>query len=1009
MSFVIWLRRPAALLLLITLASLGAASASAQTAAQTPPWPGDLSAAGLRAAASISDNPAEFDAFLPEPVVDAVRDFVRQTRGMGMVSRSGHLSVAVSAPLNVRANDPFAVPDRVGETQAEVAVAVFRDTVVVGFNDSRGFTLTGSPGVGTLSGFAYSTDGGATFTDGGTTPVALASDFCNGDPGVDTDEQGNWYYNQIYTRAAGAPGPTAQQNIGVHHGRFNGSGQLVWDLPVQCSVGTSATGVLDKCLLACDRLTGNVYVAYTRFTAVSQIEVVRSTTLGTAWDAPIVLDNTTTPTSSKQGARPFCGPGGEVYVVWEKGANTINCPDGSGNLTNTTGTVGFARSLDFGVTYGPFAQIGTVNHSWTWSGPGDLRERGNEFPDIAVDRSGSPYNGRIYVTWHESAPWTANLSAGPPRAEAADAANNNPGAAELFVAGEDVTGSISSTSDFDYWRFDAVQGQGYLFNLDPSTFNCGVSGTSAGMRLRLFATQSPYPVPTGFPDSLLAASALGTFADRITWTCPKTGSYVIRLQRTAGTTPYTYRLRVRPLAFGAPDAARDARDVVVISSADQGLTWSPERLVNDDPAGLENRRPFMACDALGHVHAFWHDSRTPGFGSNAALASIYGTTSRDGGASWTPNYPVTDELSFFSFNTVAVPNLGDYNMAAGGSDFVIAAWSDQRLSTGDVRNTTSPFTPSFLAGLGPEAYTARVQFAFALTCPPTQSPVTGGTSLPLAFCVTNQGTVPDSYGYNLSDPNGWLVGGPLSGTVGPLDPGQTACVSVVLNLPLDCMPSSADTIAFSVVPVGDPYGGQSCGTVVGCEAPVAALVATFGAQAAGDGVDLLWSSFASDIVRGWNIYRGLALDDTYVRLNAEPIAMGAGGAFRYHDSPGAAGTLYYRLAGVMGDGHERQLETIAFTAGAGPRSFSFAMAGPNPFRTGTSFTYSLPERTPVRVEVFNLSGKRLATLVDRIDEPGVYNVPFHADAVAGGLAAGVYQVRITAGGYARTIQAIALQ
>jgi hypothetical protein len=787
-------RLPYARLLVCAVAALvmaGTADAQQKKTSRLAPFPNDMSVPGLRAMKSLSDNPELYKSILPEEVENRVRDYVQEMRKQGLTSRSGVLSMS-AAPTNVRANDPTG--DRVGETQAEVAVAVYGDTVVVGWNDSKGFTAGF-----TISSFGYSTDGGATFIDGGNVPLQTATDQAFGDPGIDTDEKGNWYYNQIYTK-------TGQQNIGVHHGKFVG-GVLVWDTPVMASIGTSATGALDKCLLACDRVTGNVYVAYTRFTAVPQIEIVRSTTKGATWDAPVVLDNTTTPTTSKQSARPFCGPNGEVYVVWEKGANLINCPDPTtGNVSNTTGVIAFTRSLNNGLSYDPFTIIGTVDHSWTWSGPGDLRERANDFPDIAVDRSGGPFNGNIYVTWHESAPWTANLSAGPVRAEAADAANNNPGTAELFNVGEDVTGTINVSTDFDYWQFSATQGQSLLFNLDPNTFNCGISGSGgAGMRLRLFATQSPYPNPTGFPDSLLAASALGAFAQRIVWTAPKTGTYLVRLQRSAGPATFPYRLRVRNLTFGSPSPARDARDVVVVRSTNQGASWSTEQLINDDPAGLENRRPFICVDGLGHVHTFWHDARKPGLGSNAALTSIFGTTSRDGGITWTPNYQVTDELSFFSFNTLAVPNLGDYNQAAATANgLVYAAWSDQRLSTGDVR---TPGTNTFTAGLGPEAYTAKVSFDFTIACPP-ETTVYVPTPFTRTFTITNTGKAPDNYSYNVTDVAGYL-GGAITGTTGLIDPGAAANVTVTVTPNA----SLTDVITFSVNPLGDP-DGKTCTTTV---------------------------------------------------------------------------------------------------------------------------------------------------------------------------------------------------
>src|SRR5439155_14199738 len=137
--------------------------------------------------------------------------------------------------------------DRVGETQSEIAICVLGDTVVIGWNDSQGF-LAGN----TISSAGYSTNGGATFTDMGNMPLALPTDQAFGDPGIDTDEKGNWYYNQIYTRTAGNPDPTAEQNIGVHNGTFTG-GVLTWNKPVMSSVGSSTLGNLDKCLLAVDR------------------------------------------------------------------------------------------------------------------------------------------------------------------------------------------------------------------------------------------------------------------------------------------------------------------------------------------------------------------------------------------------------------------------------------------------------------------------------------------------------------------------------------------------------------------------------------------------------------------------------------------------------------------------------------------------------------------------------------------------------------------------------------
>ena len=768
----------------------GHQSSPAAGLTELPTYPNDMSAAGINAASKNSADPELFDSFLPTDVLERVREYAKETKSLGLQSRGGIISVN-GLTTNVLANTNH-VGDAIGETQSEVSVAVFGDTIVIGWNDSRGF-VAGN----TLSSYAYSTNGGASFIDGGNVPLAGAGDQAFGDTGLDTDEQGNWYLVSIYVPTGGV-----NQNISVHNGRFI-AGVLTWNAPIQAQIGLAATP-MDKCMLACDRFTGNVYVASTHFLSPSAIEIARSTNKGATWTNQ-TLDNGSLPTTSKQGARPFCGPNGEIYVVWEKGANSINCPDGSGNVVPFgSALIAFTRSLDLGATYSPVSTVSTLVSGFLAAGPGDLRERGNEFPDIAVDRSNGPFRGNIYVTWHTAASWSANQSAGPARAEAADAANANPGGAELFNVGDDVTGTITTTGDLDYWQFSAVQGQAYLFDLAPQGFVCGVSSTTKSMRMRMYATQSPYPNPTGFPDTLLAASAQTSFLDRIVWTAPKTGSFLLRLQRSAGTAPFTYSLKVRPLTFNGGEPSRDARDVVVSRSSNQGTSWTTPVRVNDDAPGLENNRPFVSVDGKGRVGIFWHDHRDAGLGANAALTSVYGSLSRDGGATWSPNFETTDQMSFFSFNTLAVPNLGDYNQSAAYGDKTWPAWTDQRTSLGEVRN---PGANTFSAGLGPEVYTTGMKWAMTLSCAGDQS-VLPGQALGLNYTITNTGNIAEAYNYTVSDPAGW-AGGNASGSTAVLAPGGSQTITRNGTVSVN---ACSDAVVVSVAAAGDLVGGQTCTT-----------------------------------------------------------------------------------------------------------------------------------------------------------------------------------------------------
>ena len=81
-----------------------------------------------------------------------------------------------------------------------------------------------------------------------------------------------------------------------------------------------------------------------------------------------------------------------------------------------------------------------------------------------------------------------------------------------------------------------------------------------------------------------------------------------------------------------------------------------------------------------------------------------------------------------------------------------------------------------------------------------------------------------------------------------------------------------------------------------------------------------------------------------------------------------------------------------------PSGFGLGQNYPNPFNPGTVIPYQLATEGYVRLEVFNLLGQRVVTLVDGEQAAGSYVVQWDArDAAGYGVAAGVYLYRLTAG------------
>jgi len=76
-----------------------------------------------------------------------------------------------------------------------------------------------------------------------------------------------------------------------------------------------------------------------------------------------------------------------------------------------------------------------------------------------------------------------------------------------------------------------------------------------------------------------------------------------------------------------------------------------------------------------------------------------------------------------------------------------------------------------------------------------------------------------------------------------------------------------------------------------------------------------------------------------------------------------------------------------------PGEIALGQNYPNPFNPGTTILFSLPERSDVKIEVFNVLGQKVSTLIDDQLEAGDHTVEFDGD----GLANGVYLYRLTAG------------
>ncbi|MDX9905206.1 MAG: GEVED domain-containing protein [Bacteroidales bacterium] len=318
-----------------------------------------------------------------EGKIDTRIDNMRYWKRMadsGYVYVSPYLSISpaqytgsrIESPLVMTVNSPDVPTTTVNSTQSENSVFVnpINNQALLNSNNS-----TQNP-VGSLYGADYllSTDGGATW--GGSVNGAGGSN--SGDPTTAIGLNGRQYIGFIDSNSGQS----------VAYSTNNGN---TWTTVV---AALENGDLLDKNHMWIDNSSvspyeGNIYVAYTDLGAAGYpIEITRSNNDGLSYGTPIAISSAVNAGSHNQGVNIQTGPDGEVYVIW---AIYDSWP-------SDETAIGFAKSTDGGATFAPATRIiSNIRGIRTTETSKDHRV--NSFPSMAVDISGGPYNGMIYIVW----------------------------------------------------------------------------------------------------------------------------------------------------------------------------------------------------------------------------------------------------------------------------------------------------------------------------------------------------------------------------------------------------------------------------------------------------------------------------------------------------------------------------------------------------------------------------------------------------------------------------------
>jgi hypothetical protein len=124
-------------------------------------------------------------------------------------------------------------------------------------------------------------------------------------------------------------------------------------------------------------------------------------------------------------------------------------------------------------------------------------------------------------------------------------------------------------------------------------------------------------------------------------------------------------------------------------------------------------------------------------------------------------------------------------------------------------------------------------------------------------------------------------------------------------------------------------------------------------------------------------------------------------------TPGGYPILF---TGEVEDYEVQILADIASGVDQTPRQFALFDPVPNPFNPATTLSFALPKASHVVLQVFDVRGQLIATLLDEERDAGVHHVAWNGrDHAGNAVASGVYLCRIHAGSFSDTKRLVLLK
>lgn len=915
--------------------------------------------------------------------------------------QSSPSSNLLSALANVLVNNA-AADATAQDTQSETSILLAGSIILAGFNDSGSYL----GGASHFTGFSRSTDGGATWVDGGTLPASANGDA--GDPVLARNNTtGRIYFATLQFN-----------NNGMAMFRSDNNG-ATWMAPTQAAPG--ATGFQDKEWIAVDNFAGsgqgNVYHAYRDFEVGGGIRFTRSIDNGATFlPSPGLMIKAAA--INVQGAYVVVGPDHSVYVFWY-------------DQDFTPRQIQMRKSTDQGVTFAAALTVATLLGTST---NGDLALgggfRSNSFPSIDVN----PVSGNLYVVFNDNpagvdksdiylvqstdggTTWSTSTRVN------GDATTNDQWQPAIAVR-PDGTGLAVGWYDR---RTDAANSL-----IERWSVTAAISGSTITFNPN-FKISPPFGVVVG-ADPVVNTTYMGDYdqmgadnnfyytlwgdnRDQSIVAVPSRKNANVRFAKfpQAGPGPvaeYVSRAITGGNGNGLVDPNECNNISVSIRNSGTGTATGVSAILSTTTPNVtvvdaSSNYPDMSVGATAANITAFRINTSPSFtcGTTVALQLVVTYSGGNDTLSFSVSSGIAGAPVQFDNNTPT--SIPDNNPIGVEIPITVSGISSAiGKVTASLYLTHSYDSDLLIKLISPDNTIVTLSNRrggggdnFGSTCSSQSSRTTFDDA---AATAISAGTAPFIGSFRpdtpLSQFNG-KSGAAVNGTwkllvsdLAPPDIGTVQCWSLFIS-PAVCTD-----------------GGGSC-------APVPIQLSSFsGRTLINNNVVLDWTTASEVNNYGFEIQKSQQAEGVFTTI-AGSFIPGHGTTlvpqhYRYTDANASADTRYYRLRQIDLDGSINYSDPVYVSTLTEvgekevPSVFSLAQNYPNPFNPSTTIKYGLPKNAHVTLEVFNTLGQRVAVLVDEMQEAGYY----HSNLDGQSLASGVYVYKLTAGSFVESKKLVLLK